>query len=333
MSYYRIAYVTNESLPTVTEADTQMLTHMNLAFSLIQNGVLDMTQLTNMDLIQNFRRWNPKLRIVLSIGGWEADGFSQAAMTEDSRAAFAASCREVMDQYALDGIDIDWEYPCDDVAGIAADPRDKENFTSLLQAIRDAIGQAHLLSVAMGAGESCVQNTQMDKVSAIVDYVQLMTYDIRNGLTSQSGHHASLGITKGDEERNCTRSVVDMYHNAGVPYEKIVVGAAFYGREFQVETSVSNGLLQPSGPGMYGPSYHLITPEYLKEKGFRQFWDEDAQAAYLWNGTTFVSFESPEAIRLKCEFVREKGLAGIMYWEHGHDRNKVLLSEIWKTLS
>ncbi len=332
MSCYRIAYVMNHSLPTVTEADTKALTHINLAFALIQNGQLDLGQLTNLGLASNFRTWNPGLKLILSVGGWEADGFSQAAMTEDGRKRFADSCRSVVQQYDLDGIDIDWEYPCSDAAGIAADPRDRENFTLLLNTIRKAIGKEKILSVAMGAEESCAKNTEMDKVSQILDYVQLMTYDMVSAPDTHAGHHAALYPARGDRSRNNVRDVVAHYHSAGVPYEKMVIGAAFYTRDFEVNASENNGLLQPSGPGLFAASYHDITPDYLEKHGFTEYWDPDAGASYLWNGKTFSSFESPRAIRLKCQFVKKQGLAGLMYWEHGHDQTKALLGTIQEAL-
>jgi len=325
MSFYRIGYVMDHSMHTVTAADARMLTHINLAFALIRDGQLDLHLLTKLNRIEAFRRWNPQLKIVLSVGGWGCDGFSAAAMTDAGRKRFAASCLEAVEQYGLDGIDIDWEYPCSDAAGIAADPRDKENFTLLLQAIRDAIGREKILSVAMGADESCANNTEMDKVSPILDYVQLMTYDMCNGFSTRSGHHAALSPSKGDTSKNNTRAVVEIYHEAGVPYEKMVIGAAFYARQFAVETDANNGLLQPSGPGLDGASYHHITSEYLNEHGYTRFWDTDAEAAWLWNGKTFVSYESAEAIRRKAQYVKDKKLAGLMYWEHGHDQTKELL--------
>lgn len=328
MSFYRIAYVMNHSMDTVTKEDAQKLTHINLAFALLKNGRLDLSQLTQIHRIRDFRRWNPELKIVLSVGGWAAGGFSTAAMTEDGRKKLAASCLDAVEQYALDGIDIDWEYPCSDAAGIDADPRDRENFTLLLQAIRDAIGKDRILSVAMGADESCAKNAEMDKLPHILDYVQLMTYDMCNGFSTRAGHHAALSASRGDTSKNNTRAVVDIYHNGGVPYEKMIIGAAFYARHFEVETNVNNGLLQPSGPGISKASYWQITPEFLAEQGFAKFWDEEAEAAYLWNGKTFVSYESAEAIRRKSAYVKETHLLGLMYWEHGHDRTKELLGII-----
>ena len=46
----------------------------------------------------------------------------------------------------------------------------------------------------------------------------------------------------------------------------------------------------------------------------------------------FISFESPEAIRRKCEFVKEKGMLGVMYWEHSADPTRELLGVIADTL-
>lgn len=330
MKYLRLGYMMNGSLPSVTAADIRRLTHVNLAFGLIRNGVLDLGMLTNLPLTEAFREWNPEVKLVLSVGGWGAGGFSEMARTDRGRRDFAASCLAAVENYRLDGIDIDWEYPCSSAAGIASDPGDRENFSLLLQCLREALGRERILSVAVGADESCVRDTQMDTVAQIVDHVQLMTYDML--CPGLAGHHAALGPSRGDTSRRNTRAVVELYRNAGVPREKLVVGAAFYGRHFQVEGQKNNGLLQPAGPGLPGPAYGEITRDYLRGNGFQSLWDPEAEAAWLWNGSTFVSYESPEAIRRKCEFVKEKGLKGIMYWEHGHDPSRELLDVIHRNL-
>ena len=254
MKYYSIGYAVNDGLPEVTREDVQKLTHMNLAFGLIsENGLLDLHQMTHLDLIPQFRDWNPALRVVLSVGGWGAGGFSLMSRTEEGRRAFAESCRKAVEEYHLDGIDIDWEYPCSDQAEIDCDSSDKQNYTKLLQALRDALGMNRIVSTAVGAGDYFPENTEMDKVAEIVDYVQLMTYDMVDG--TRAGHHAALGATRGDKSGLNTRDTVEAYHRAGVPYEKLVIGAAFYGRHFAVTSFENRGLLQPSGGGLPGPTY------------------------------------------------------------------------------
>ena len=335
MEHIVLGYAFRAALSEVTAEDTHKLTHMNIAFGLIKDGLLDMSGLPNLDrCVTNYRQWNPELKLVLSVGGWGAGGFSTMAMTEEGRRAFAASCLEVVEQYGLDGIDIDWEYPCSALAEIDYDPKDKENYTLLLQALRDALGENRILSIAVGAGEYFVEGTEMDKVAQIVDYVQLMTYDMRNGFTRESGHHASLGLTKGDTSNTSTRGIVEMFHEAGVPYERMVVGAAFYSRQFDGVPNVNNGLLQSAeSVGGAGPYYSQLTEEFRKAGNYTEYWDEDAEAAYLFNGSTFITYESPEAIRRKCLYVKEKGLLGIMFWEHGCDLTRELLDTMHETMT
>ena len=323
-----IGYAMNPSLMGVTAEDVTLLTHVNLAFGLVKDGLLSMDMLPDIAVIRQWKKWNPELQIVLSVGGWGAGGFSTMAMTEKGRIAFAQSCLKVLRQYDLDGVDIDWEYPCSDLAEIDCDPADKENFTRLLQTLRDVLGEKYILSIAAGASEDYIRDTQMDRVAEIVDYVMLMTYDMRSGFTPQAGHHAALGASRGDTTKTNTRAVVELFHEAGVPYEKMIVGAAFYSRLFTDVVNQNNGLLQKASVGFAGPTYGELTEQFLRENGYREYWDKEAQAAYLWNGSTFISYESPEAVRCKARYAREKGLLGIMYWEHGGDPGRVLLKAI-----
>lgn len=332
MKNYALAYAMNDSLPLFTPEDLACLTHINLAFGLVKEHTLDMGQLTNIGLIEQFRQWNPEIKIVLSVGGWGAGGFSEMAMSAAGREAFASSCLEAVERFALDGIDIDWEYPCSSAADIASDPGDRENFTLLLQALRDKLG-GRSLSIAAGAGDYFIQGTEMDKVAEIVDYVQIMTYDMRNGFIRQAGHHAALRAGKNDDSGLNTVDMVEMFRKAGVPLEKLVIGAAFYSRQWSGVRDSQNGLLQPAETvGEGGPRYSDITDEFIRQGGFQKLWDEEAQAAYLWNGDRFISYETPEAIALKCRYVKEAGLLGLMYWEHGCDRTHELVHVIGREL-
>ena len=60
--------------------------------------------------------------MLVSIGGWGADHFSEAAFTEQSRARFTDSAVRLMREHRLDGIDIDWEYPTLPGPGISHRP-------------------------------------------------------------------------------------------------------------------------------------------------------------------------------------------------------------------
>lgn len=326
-----LAYVVARALPTVTAEDARRLTHINIAFGLVgADGRLNPCQLANMDAeLARIRSCHPAIRLVLSVGGWGAGGFSRMAMTEAGRRAFAESCAAYARAHDLDGIDIDWEYPCSASAGIDADPRDRENFTLLLQALRDALGENKIVSIAAGAGQYFVRDTEMEKVAAICDYVQIMTYDMRSGFCRQAGHHTALYAGDGDTTGLNTAAMVDMFHAAGVPLDKIIIGAAFYARHWNDVPNVNLGLLQPAGTiGQGGPDYTQIVSDFLGQAGWTRYFDEKAKAPFLFNGQSLISYDDPESLRHKCAYLREKGLLGIMYWEHSCDATRTLLGAI-----
>ena len=117
--------------------------------------------------------------------------------------------------------------------------------TKLLQALRDALGMNRIVSTAVGAGDYFPENTEMDKVAEIVDYVQLMTYDMRNGFHA-SGRPPRLpsvpaAAIRAIRTRATSSSCSTM---PDVPYNKLVVGAAFYCRHYTGAANVNNGLLR-----------------------------------------------------------------------------------------
>ena len=331
MERYMLGYVTDGALEGVTREDAERLTHINLAFGVIREGLLDMSHLPHIGEVERIRKLNPKLKFVLSVGGWGAGGFSLMSRTAEGRDAFAASCRKAADQYRLDGIDIDWEYPCENSAGIDSDPSDRENYTLLLQALRDALGEEKIVSIAAGAGHYFIEDTEMEKVAAICNYVQLMTYDIRNGFHTESGHHTNLFTSSGDSLKGSVKSSVDDYRAAGVPAEKIVIGAAFYSRRWDGVPDVNHGLWQKAETiGQYGPGYTELVEKYINKNGFARYWDEEAKAPFLFDGKSIISYDDPESIRLKCEYLKAEGLKGIMYWDHGSDPSRALLGAMYE---
>ena len=330
-----LAYAFKDSIFSITPDDAGRLTHVNLAFGHVgKDGLLDSRLMDQfIDYIEVIRKWNPEIKFVMSIGGWGAGGFSNMALTEEGREAFSASCAKYTFDHNLDGVDIDWEYPCNNSAGIDADPRDRENFTFLLESLRKHLGKDKILSIAAGGGDYFVRDTEMDKVAKICDYVQLMTYDLRSGFCSEAGHHTSLYTTEGDESRLSVKGVVDMFTEAGVPHEKIVIGAAFYSRRWKDVPNVNNGMLQHAGTiGNYGAGYSDLVAHFIDKNGFVRYWDEKAKAPYLFNGSEFISYDDPLSIQEKCRYLLKEDLLGIMYWDHGSDHTHTLLKAMYDSL-
>jgi chitinase len=185
------------------------------------------------------------------------------------------------------------------------------------------------------ADREFVENIELNRVVAYLDWINLMSYDFFNSLTPTTGHHAGLYRAEHalPRDRN-TDSAVSQYLAAGVPPEKIVLGVAFYGRGFAGVTARNNGVNQPYEHFEAEHSYTDLVEHLIGQGGFVRYWDNRAQAPYLWNATSrvFISYDDPQSIAVKTRYVLQHRLGGVMFWELSEDRNDELLDVINATL-
>jgi chitinase len=344
-----IAYVTAWSPPVAI--DTSRITHVNFAFARIDaegRVVLpDAASAVRLDAIVAQKKGAAAgLRVLISVGGWGAEGFSDAALTDESRARFADSAVELMRSHAADGIDLDWEYPGQSTAGIRARAEDKENFTLLLAAMRARLdarsrhdarptGDGYLLSIA-SADREYFDHVEMEVLHRELDWINVMAYDFYNSLTPTTGHHAGLyrAATAADASRWAEASV-KQHLEAGVPAHKLVLGVAFYGRRFEGVSPAGLGRNQRYESYGGDHAYAELLTSYIDRGGYVRHWDQIAQAPWLWNATSrsFVSYDDPHSIAIKAAFAREHGLGGVMFWELSQDAGGALLDAAHRGLT
>ena len=342
--YRVIGYVMDG--PTLPKISADKLDVINFAFAQVNPAhevfLPRETAAASLAGLVALREDNPDLKVLLSIGGWGAGNFSEAALTDTARARFADTALALVRKHDLDGLDIDWEYPTHPGPGISHRPEDKQNFTLLLEAIRaklDALGASnggrhYLLTIAAADGEAA-RGLEIARISGILDWINLMTYDFYGSLTPTTGHHASLyRSASAAHGSRTTEQAVDEFLKAGTPPRKLNVGLAFYGRVFGKVTDAQQGLHQPFGSEGGFVTWQEIARDHLGKGGFVRLWDEQAQSAWLWNekDRRLISYEDPQALRAKAKFVRERGLGGVMYWEQRSDPDEQLLDVVHAAL-
>lgn len=129
-----------------------------------------------------------------------------------------------------------------------------------------------------------------------------------NTLTQQdtTGHHTNLFISDDMPKRMSCDKAVSMFKKAGVPLEKMVLGAAFYGRMWKGVKNVNNGLNQKAETtGRHTVSYTDLTEHYINKNGFTRYWDDNAKAPYLFSGDVFISYDDAESLSHKARYVKE----------------------------
>ncbi len=289
-----VAYVTSW---TGIIPDPQHMTHINYSFGHVTDG-FDGVRIDNPNrLIQlvNLKKDAPHLKVMLSVGGWGSGRFSEMAADKDNRKAFAQDCRRVIDKYGLDGIDIDWEYPTSSAAKISSSPDDTKNFTLLMRDIRAAIGGDKWLTLASSAMAKYID---FAAIEPYMDFVNIMTYD----MSFEDKFHCALYPSEHTPELTAAASV-DAHILGGMPPEKLVLGVPFYGR----------------GPGR-GMNYKKIAA-VLAAGEFEEQWDDNAQQPYLVgaDGKFYLGYDNPRSLKIKCDYIKAKGLRGVMYWEYSGD--------------
>ena len=295
--------------------DYKNLTHINHSFiSPEKDGsLLIPDSLIYPELIQNAH--NAGVKVLISVGG--ADSATTAAFTEmssnpDIRTKFVNNLFDFVIQNNYDGVDIDWEFPADEI--------EKNVLTTLIAEIRQAfsvVNKVMYLTVAVTPNDFYGKYYDYDNFIGNVDWVNLMVYNIHGSWSTHAGHNAPLFMNPNDPDNVGSVDEGFNYLNVvrKVPKEKIVLGVPFFGKEFY-----ASGLFASQTDTVTDLIYSDIYP-LLNNPDWDYFWDNVSEVPYLLNKdrTKFVTFDDTTSIRLKCEYVKNKNLAGIMIWALGYD--------------
>ncbi|TCC78749.1 glycoside hydrolase family 18 protein [Citrobacter braakii] len=371
----------------INKLDVRQITHLNYSFGLVYNNEKDETNDALKDAsklhqiwlspkvqddllkIPQLRKQNPNLKVLLSVGGWGARGFSGAAATKESRAVFIQSAQEIIAKYGLDGIDLDWEYPVNGAWGLVeSQPADRANFTALLKELRAALGHKKLLTIAVGANaESPKSWVDVKAIAPSLDYINLMTYDMAYGTQyfNSNLYDSTQWPTVAAADKYSADFVVNNYLAAGLKASQMNLGIGFYGRvpkravEPGIDWSKPDAQKNPVTQPYFGPAQielfkslgvDLSKDTYVKyndivaklindpQKRFSQHWDDEAKVPWLsvqsveGNALFALSYENPRSVAIKADYIKSKGLGGAMFWEYGADDQNQLAKQLADSL-
>ena len=191
------------------------MTHVNYSFGLptAQGGITTYNGPLLQRLVTAAHKNNVK--VYLAIGGWNVGQgggndapFTQMANNPTSRALFISNALAIVDEYNLDGIDMDWEYP--NTAQETAD------FEQLMIALADALHGAGKKLSAATAAVGTNANGYTPAVLEVLDYVNIMAYD------KNSTDHSPMSYAQESLDFWLNTKMTDP--------SKVILGVPFYGR-------------------------------------------------------------------------------------------------------
>lgn len=259
--------------------------YAELDSSLAAIRVLDPSRL---EKVVALRENKPELEVLVSIGGSSSD-MSLALRSDSLRALVVASCKSIVENMSLDGIDVDWEFPGRGEHALSTE-EDVANYVKFLADLRRELGDDRIITIACSGSSYGVD---FDGMTPYVDQFNLMTYD----MGTAPSHHSALYDSEHVSWLSCHRSVSN-YLEGGVPASKIVLGLPFYGRGRDAFKDFTDWR-------------HIRMSEGLTER-----YDSVAQVPWIADsaGTLVLSYDNPKSLRVKCDYALEKDLAGVMYW-------------------
>ena len=330
--YKIIAYATGKA-ETIKQYPIDKLTHIIYSFLKIQNDTLtfhNQEQENTVRQLAALKATNPQLKIMVSVGGWSGCSFCSDLFASDKhRKNFAKTTTALFKKYGIDGLDLDWEYPAiEGYPGHKYDAADKNNFTELIKALRQEMGNDLLLTFAAGGFVKYLEESvDWDAVMPLVDFVNLMTYDLVGGYATVTGHHSLLQDYRPAQES--TTKCVNWLLNKKMPANKLIIGAAMYARVWENVPGTNNGLYQP-GKFKQGVAFADFKTYFSDTSGYKYYWDKKAKAPYQYNASKklFATFDDERSIREKTTFIRNKKLGGIMFWELAQDKKTEGLVEV-----
>ena len=260
-----IAYATDGVIETLIPYDR--LTHINYSF-LTPNADGTFNPIVNGWKLKKIVETGDakNIQVLISVGGWGWDAqFEELAADPKTRAVFVQNLTAFVEEYQLDGVDMDWEYP---------DPGpSSQHFLALITELRAAMPDKLLTTAVVAYGDEYGLGVPAETFE-LFDFVNIMTY-------AGSDHGTMEQFQKG----------LEYWSGRGLPKEKMVLGVPFYsepgGISFAKLTKNDSAAVQVDTFEYIGavqnyngiPTIQAKTEIALQEAGGIMFWalDHDAQ--------------------------------------------------------
>ncbi len=298
----------------------------------------------NFNQLKQLKAKYPNLKVNISLGGWTWSKYFSNAALPANRAAFVASCIDLFIKGNLpmiggevqggpgsafgvfDGIDLDWEWPSSDGnTGNVIRAEDKANFLGLVQEFRNqlnaygaTVGKTYDLTAFLPADTAKIDVGIDAQIFNSLTFATVQGYDFYGAWGPQTNHQSQLRNPAANpapaNQRYSVDGAISKYRSMGVPANKLVVGVPAYGRGWTGVANVNNGLYQngSAAPG----TYEAGTEDYdvIVNRPGTVFRDSTNGAVWKYDGSTFWSYDDPQLIQTKGQYVKSNGLGGLMIW-------------------
>ncbi|KAH8653610.1 hypothetical protein BX600DRAFT_526827, partial [Xylariales sp. PMI_506] len=309
-------------------------THLYFSFLYIDPNTYEITPMENnqTDLYSRMTalKEDADLEVWISIGGWSftdpgstQETFTNLAASESLQATFIASVINFLGEYGFDGVDLDWEYPgAPDRGGNDADFANYPTFLSNLKTELDQYGYG--LSITIPASYWYLQYFDVVTISGIVDWFNMMTYDMHGTWDATDVYIGSVI----NPHTNLTeiQDALDLLWHLDIEPSMVNMGLAFYGRSFTLldDSCVTPGVCNftaGAAPGACTATSGILSFTEIEalladpsQDAVMTLYEAEAVQVITYGGNQWVSYDNNVTFDLKMEWANSVCLGGTFVW-------------------
>lgn len=345
---YNERYKTNQTLFSDTTKETLDIVYY--AFIVPEsNGSVSFQNTSYLDEVKELKNHNVRiLGCVNGVGTATATAFKTITADATLRKTFINNLMNLVEQYNLDGLDLDWEAVSSSLTPIAS------QYNLLCEELRaemtrrqDEGGSPYLLTMAVPASSYGTSTDRFDfkTLNKYVDYINIMSYDLNN--PDKTTHLSPLYSSSKDNGYGFGAVYgVNRISSLGFDKNKLIIGCAGYGKAYSVSggsgtypaLGLTGTLTKISGyDGSFasGTVYGSVIDQLIKSGRYQEYTEMSSSGqvvgSYLYSATDkiFITYDSRITVMAKYEYAASNGV-GMMCWAYTEDTADIVINAIYE---
>ncbi|XP_050434673.1 chitinase-3-like protein 2 [Adelges cooleyi] len=329
--YYSIPTNDSSDILYPNQINATLCTHLIVASAQVLNNSVYFKNPFDINILQQavqLRDANPQLKIMLSLLGFSNgthsdEGFSGVVTNTENLEKFVHNVVTVVQNYDLDGIDIDWEFPSWPLLNL----EEKYGFAKLLELLRYQLPDS-LLSAAVAAPLSIIDNSyEIYALVSFLDFINVMAYDYHFyqwyfPITGPNSPLFSSAKETGYFKNLNVNTSIQYWISKGMPKEKILLGMPTYGHSFKLINEDNHDIGSPASGFGIGKNGFITFPQacnFISHQKAVTIFDHETRTPYSYCHKDWISYDNENSLAYKAELVASLGLGGAMVFSLNTD--------------